>query len=398
MANTPIPNREYQAFVKWFKSQGYKGQWPPNIGGETAFAPGFGDIRENPYYLSWVSQKRPEPTPPPKWEEGVDPEVLKQFYPEYGTPEVPTPEVPKESEEEDWAEDFVPGIVQYNRKTNKYRLYGGGEITAAQAQQLLDQYNAQFDTQPTTRDWQGGAEGLALEREKFEWMKEQAGIAEQDKWHQMELQFERDRNSMMNSLPIDDWVRRGILKRQPNPYKTQDAEVSPLEKLGTIVDTVTEARKEKEKIYDEALIELGDWLGSGTPEEAEMVKKVLAAKEDFTKATEWVSTYSKAFETAKEDGIDWTRESYPKAPADVAGYVPGLEVGKEITKQRVPTPSGQQITAMSPSMAGRIGSYADWTKQMGGGRDWKDILAEASLMQPKTPFGRTSWSPAGARV
>jgi len=58
----------------------------------------------------------------------------------------------------------------------------------------------------------------------------------------------------------------------------------------------------------------------------------------------------------------------------------------------VPTPSGQQLTKMTPSQAQWLSGAIDWF----GGRPWKDILAEAEIMQPQTPrgAGQRQWRPS----
>jgi hypothetical protein len=87
--------------------------------------------------------------------------------------------------------------------------------------------------------------------------------------------------------------------------------------------------------------------------------------------------------------------STPPAPAWLPQYVPGLTGGSPITRQYVPTPSGQQINAMPWSNAQALSGYAEYA----GGRPWEDILAHAQMMQPYAPSrtNNVSWRPASQR-
>ncbi len=94
------------------------------------------------------------------------------------------------------------------------------------------------------------------------------------------------------------------------------------------------------------------------------------------------------------------------APGWLPEFVPGTEAGKPVGWGQafqngeiqaggmpfVPTPSGQQLTKLSPSqvrwLSGAINVY--------GGRSWEDILSEAESMQPVTPrgAGQRRWNPS----
>ncbi len=98
---------------------------------------------------------------------------------------------------------------------------------------------------------------------------------------------------------------------------------------------------------------------------------------------------------------EWLQEFAPGVIAGqpIGGYgYPGGRKSWETAPQGtgkmpfVPTPSGQQLTNMTPSqtryLSGAMGYY--------GQRPWGDVLAEAELMQPQTPRGAGAkrWSPS----
>ena len=282
--------------------------------------------------------------------------------------------------------------------------HGGGAIAEVVSESGYD-YQIYRDANGVVRDkvmigrteapperWQEGAEvaRLALEKEKFTWQREQAGKAQDPELQRAtnELRWERDRIQLLSGLPSDDWVSAYTLQNQPNPYKVREEDVlaNRMNQVATNLDTRTGEVQALQGQLAQA-VTTGDTV-SAAKLEAEL--KNTTASRDYL--------YN-LYNTMQKEQENWTPQPvpqpYPNAPRWLPKYAPGQTTGRMITAQNVPTPSGQQLTGMSPSQAGQLGYFADWTKKMGGGRNWKDILSEAEIMQPRTPAGagRSRWTP-----
>ncbi len=307
-----------------------------------------------------------------------------------GTPTTPvTPTIPAEDV---WI-GYVPGQVTKNVTKNKYYSWDRSvEITEADAVHLRAVYDA---SAISPVDWQekASAESLAWEKEKY-------NLGKIEAQHQMELQFEQDRNRLIQGLPSDDWIRRYTLQNQPNPYTPKelsgmeqiqqglDQQIARVQSIKDELATATSAMIEAQNKLDETREKGGD-TKTAWDELGRTQAKVNEVNESLADAEANRVTIHGTWKTMNDEKRDWTTvpQPYPNVPGWLPTYAPGQVSGRMITAQNVPTPSGQQLTQMPASQAGQLGAYADWTRQMGGGRDWRDALAEAALMQTGTPRG-----------
>jgi len=462
----PIPNREYQAFIRWFKGQGFKGKWAPNIGGATAFAPGFGDIREDPYYKAWVANGRPEPTPKditPSWAEGIDPEVLKKYYPEkvpetqsqvdiarqkqwgpslketgaipidqlssaditrlkelgwteksetspFGvTTKTLAPPVTTLPEEEAGLEWYVPGQVLWDRAKKKfYDASGQAEISAADATQMRTDYDRGVSTQ-----WQPKGDSqmdfLLLQSREVEkqraWNASQQWVSSLSQGSPLEAkdelqrlinykQFEIDRANLIAGTAPNDWIQ-SYINNLPNPYIKEKE--SPIVELENRLDATT---AQKQKLDANLVIAQNQYWkakDSGDTFATRMTKEnVDNINSQLDTITNERDDIYKVWKEVQDESVGWTPQPKPNllpdTPAGLSQYVPGLETGQMITKQNVPTPSGQQLTAMSPTQTEQLGYYTKWA-----GQNWGDILNQAKLNQPYTPPGAGRFRTTPAR-
>ncbi len=351
---------EEDRFFKWLKSK---------YGWLRASLFDFTDWQNSGEYWGWVKQGRPTAVTPVTTPTGTETTVTTMP----ATAEAGEGKLLTDEEEAELA-----------------RIAGGLEPT------WWERWQSQ---QPTATDWQGTAEGLALEREKLAWEKEQGNLTDIKAQFQMELQFEKDRNALINALPSDDWIRRWTMTNQPNPYRAArlDREQRTVGSQLQAGVTALESTLDRQTAEVQNLtVQVANMFQTGDTSTAfdQAADKLAKARETRT------ATYD-LWNKTKKESEDWTpqppeavAQPYPNAPEWLPQYVPGLAAGQMITKQNIPTPSGQQLTRMPVSQAGQLGSYADWAANYTGQRQWKDILGEAKLVQPTTPFGRTRWQPS----
>lgn len=380
----------------------------------------FSDWQNSAEYFRWVKQERPAPVTPPT-RGAVTPETT----PPTETPPTETPPTPVVTQPYQWA---IPGQVVLDPNTNKYYYTGGAteipatnieslyaEISLTQLADLQRQYTTATTPTTPTPDWQEAASAATLAESKRQfditqtWQKEQTNLANIKEQFDMELQFEKDRDAMLRGLPSDDWIKRYVLQNQPNPYKdarlqrewTEKQGVGSVDSLGQTLDTQT-ATVQSLQNQLVSLTQIRSGLPEGSPAQIHYDKEITRVTDELAGATTTRDTTYKTWNTIKQENVNWTPQGvpqpYPNAPGWLPTYAPGTVGGQMITKQNVVTPSGQQLTQMPTSQAGQLGAYADWAADYTGARQWRDILGEAQLMQPKTPFSGTRWSPAGARV
>lgn len=249
---------------------------------------------------------------------------------------------------------------------------------------------------PVKKDWAEAANAaqLAESKRQFDigqaWTEKQAAEDPELQRATNELRWEKDRIQLLSGLPSDDWISAYTLKNQPNPYARRT--VSPIEQLGESLDQQTL----KVQNWQGALVKAINAERAGTP----FYVTSEQAQVEIDNATKERDRLYAAWNNIRVEDRDWTPQvpqPYPDAPSWLPLYAPGQTVGRMITSQNVPTPSGQQLTQMSKSRAAQLGYFADWTKKMGGGRNWRDILGEAELMQPKTPRGAGGFRTSPAR-
>lgn len=317
-------------------------------------------------------------------------------------PEVPGDEAepPEGEEDSDWVV-IAGGALYYNMKTGVYQDPASRLVVPSEeAQKIIRKYNEGIALKPTGGvDWQQAASAATLEETKRQfdigqaWQKEQASLAKIEERHEMALQFEKDRNQLLQGIASDDWVRRAFIQNQPNRY-LEEEQVSRVDEVETLLD--------KQTAQVESLQDMRAWATlRGDRDSFEKIDKELSNITSIRDDT------FKTLEMLQKEAKDWTPQGavpniFPNAPNWLSYYVPGVTPGKMITPQEVPTPSGQQLTQMPTSMLGSLASYSKWA----GGQMWRPLSEEvrkitesAALMQPRTPAGagQSRWSPSGTR-
>tara|TARA_Y100000310_G_scaffold144390_1_gene143633 strand:+ start:6835 stop:8061 length:1227 start_codon:yes stop_codon:yes gene_type:complete len=220
---------------------------------------------------------------------------------------------------------------------------------------------------------------FGLQREEFEWQKQQA----QQKIAQS---YEDWRRRLLGELTgPEDWITRWQVEQTPEKYpwepapRTEFPEIDLLETA--IAQKISSAGGRPEDLDElEHLISMERQLEGWKQEEIESQKIAAAWPEQPTIGQIAAGAKTKA----------------PPAPAWFPEYAPGQVAGRAITKESIPTPSGQQLTRLPPSQAAGLGGYVEWA----GGRPWQDILAHAEIMQPEMPrgAGQTRWRPVTQRA
>ena len=296
-----------------------------------------------------------------------------------------------------------------------YEATGGRtEVTNEFALNYINQYQRGLGGGTLAPDGE-----LAESKRQFDiaqaWREKQAGLEDIQAQHEMELQFERDRYQLLQGLPSDDWIRRYVVQNQPNPYKE-----AGLRAQFIAGQTAQETARETQ------VQELSGELDKANAEVQALTAQSNALLLLKGHREEWIDVWDKlaeaktkrdeldkAWNTSKTEIRDWTTQEYtpgevtqpyPSAREWMTLYVPGLAAGEMVTKLNVPTPSGQQLTTMSTSQLRQLGAYKGWPgpglpipeESMASGV--RAITEAAALMQPKTPFTKTRWSPAGTRV
>jgi len=156
-------------------------------------------------------------------------------------------------------------------------------------------------------------------------------------------------------------VSRWFVQHKPNPYVVPRA--------------ARLSRELQEK--QEALASLPE----GSPETSDLERRITQVTEDLADAE------------ASQEAERAAYEAGPATPSWLPELVPGLKGTLGIRNPafgQMPTPSGQQLNRLLPSQGQFISGAIDWY----GGKPWGDILAQADIMQPRTPSrSATRWRP-----
>ncbi len=203
-----------------------------------------------------------------------------------------------------------------------------------------------------------------------------------------------------------DWITRWTAQNAQNPYVAKQQ--SEIEQLATAAD---KARAEQGHWQALAESNATGWQmtpGGLMPKGGEPIYSstyigeggiagyaAQAAQYAGEQATKWEAE-AEALSKFDEPAPEPARPTTPPAPFWLPAFASQQVAGKPITKQQIPTPSGQLLTSSPWSVLQGVSGYANYA----GGRTWQDILDEAAMMQPATPIGagRTSWSPARSRI
>lgn len=102
-----------------------------------------------------------------------------------------------------------------------------------------------------------------------------------------------------------------------------------------------------------------------------------------------------AFNLEEQGKVAAYWESLRAPPPDewMLSFAPGQQMGKAVKPLGLPTPSGQQLSTLTPSMEMKLAGLAEY-----GGQDWGDILSTVQKMSPRTPSVRTSWGTTKQRT
>jgi len=85
------------------------------------------------------------------------------------------------------------------------------------------------------------------------------------------------------------------------------------------------------------------------------------------------------------------RPKAPPAPSWLPTFVPGLEVGKPITKQPALTVSGQQAQQITPEQWQGLSGYLGWAGVPGQAASLQDYIARMEAMYPGAQARRPQW-------
>jgi len=178
------------------------------------------------------------------------------------------------------------------------------------------------------------------------------------------------------------WIKRWEIENMPNPYE-------PLEPQGEPGMFAQEFAEEHGIPVQEAARLGGGFVagGGGMLKEGELAQ--LQAMDLGTRqALEWVGA-----ETIG-GSPDAPRPTSLDAPAWLINFVPGLTAGQPITKQALPTPSGQLWMKTPESQRQMYAGYADWA----GGTPFEDLMSRAAMMAPKPTTLPSRWTPSRQRT
>lgn len=181
---------------------------------------------------------------------------------------------------------------------------------------------------------------------------------------QQAQEFESWRNSLLGNLSgAANEVSRWFVQHKVNPYWQPSIQTG----------AASQALRGAEAGGDVGAIEAA---GARVSEEEGQVNAELEARQEAQRQWE-----------AGPPTPEWMKQ---------LGFLPEIQarLPRATGLGRVETPSGQQLTQLSPTQSDYIAGAIDW---FGKGKAWRDILSEAELMQPRTPLGATSarrWTPA----
>jgi len=387
-----ITTAEWVALEKWYKDK--TGQdLPQRLYG--------GYIREDdPVYKEFIAAGKPGYTPPKYSAEwytmqeqggGKQPSWLpiQQVSP---TPTAAAPVAETGATAEDaylkrLAELEFEKFDWQKQQDIEQRSWRAGELTAQLTESARDRWQQQQNIleQEKQRAWSSA-------QQRF--MATDMGLQSQNVELQRqvnEMQFENDRARLLTGIPSNDWITQYTLQNQPNPYKKQ--EVSPIDELEANLDAETKAGQR----WRGELVNAQNAEAKGQPYHM-TVDEIQGIINTSDEARDKLYT---TWKDVEEESRDWSPQPvpqpYPNAPGWLRQYAPGLQTGQMITKQEVPTPSGQQLTAMSSNQLEQLGYYGKWAGGLTGKYPWQQLTESANLMQPKTPAGAGRFRTTPAR-
>jgi len=94
---------------------------------------------------------------------------------------------------------------------------------------------------------------------------------------------------------------------------------------------------------------------------------------------------------AGDSGASPQAPQAPPAPSWLPTFVPGLEVGKPITKQPALTVSGQQAQQITPEQWQGLSGYLGWAGVPGQAASLQDYIARMEAMYPGAQARRPQW-------
>jgi len=403
-----IPNKEYQAFVKWLNKQrklkGFEQPWwSPNIKG----------IEQDKNYQTWASLGKPEfdaplepsqsdiakelsgkpiytkdyPEPPYglsggfKWEQVT-------FDPNTGMPVEPQ-WIPTKADDVDGggeptryqgftAEEWTMGIPQFMRGQDENR-WAQEELASAQR----------------TGSMYGGYQRISGQ--------DNSGLASTyDEWKQR----------LLGELTEPrDWITRWQVQQQPNPYTPQtlsyDEEIEQLERETKEYTALAKNIKAK-STYGEAVTY---HTMAGGPEKPESDPQSIFREQQLRtpQSTEQQmgNAIISAAETSRQRLDELRSQSAPSQPQqvqqDIGGipiprwlpqFVPGLAGQSTLrgTPPPIATPSPQQWARTPYSQREGLAGYSEFQ-----GTPFIETLESMQSMTPRSPNLGTAWRPARQR-
>ena len=363
----------YNAFRKW-ATQKY-GWW--KVFSEEQFS--HSSFRESPYYRQWMRDNAPgwgkgkvEPSPtwppwqPSKWGEpnpaitAIGEMGLKPYAPIQ-------PTEPTEPTAPTWMEDYERRRAEAELKLLQAQLAQAGKPTSAEMQMETERQRA-----------------LSLQRQQLLGggaRYYRTGEQPQEAMSQRAI-FEQARNAILSTLTSPaDWIDRYLARTMENPYEVEEEEET---EFGEIANAAERTSKEA-SYWDRKAAQAN---AAGDNEVADIALK------NAKSARQRARNFRQEATAMREEGGDLSiykrlgprgegPSATPPAPAWLSKFAPGQVAGQPITKEQIPTPSGQLLSKTPWSTMEGMRGYAQWT----GGRPWQDIMEHAEMMQPRTPAG-----------
>jgi len=237
--------------------------------------------------------------------------------------------------------------------------------------QRMEREAALLTQQEAAQRWARGSasdilaqQQLGLQREQFEWQKQQATLEKERSYEDTRRRLEAEWAGPA------DWIKRWKLMQQPKTYQESIAPPTP----------PTDFRAQ----LDKTIADVEDMIISGTGSEEEKAKLT----NDIVALRRSMAIYGDVYQPPSKT----TGE--PPAPDWLARFVPSQKAGQPITKARTVTPSGQQWAVTSESEKAGLRGYTEYA----GYRSYADILGQMAMMLPKDPTRGTQWKPTKARV
>lgn len=323
------------------------------------------------------------------------------------------------------AQLLAPGLV-YSRSHKKwFDVDTGLEVSPTYAVSILNQLSAK-----------GGQARQGQTQQNTDWMQlESARInqkvmgpqspqwAEEIRREEKAKSWDAIRSQILGSLTEpSDWITRWNLVNQRNPFARQpqtdyehlQSNLNQAKNEAAYWNAIKESMPNSEYVGNTAV---GVGLKTTVPvtkyderndieytvqQEVTGARALaeLAAKD----ATNWAAqaqaeldnygNFDYGASSPEDIAAEQRRKQPPPAPYWLPKFAPGQTEGRPISKENIPTPSGQQWLSTPWSERQGLAGYTEWA----GFRPFRDILESMAMAQPNTPSAGRGWRPAQQRI